>query len=289
LQDFPIQKITADNSAFPEQLKNIASSPRELFFRGELSKQNDKLFAVVGTRLCSDYGKEIAFSIAKDLSRAGLIIVSGMALGIDSWAHKGALEGGGQTIAVLGTGLDEKSIYPRENLKLARQILEKGGCLISEYPPEHPAAKFAFLERNRIIAGISEGVLVVEAKIKSGALNTAGWARKQGKKVFAVPGSVFSQNSKGCHLLIKQGARLTENANDILRELGLSSLASHQPAAANPDEGLILNALRQGALSIDKIIEITKLPAQKVSVNISIMEIDNKVKNLGANIYALTR
>jgi len=303
LAEFPIQSIELENPKYPASLKQILDPPKVLYFRGNFLTGNEKCFAIVGTRLASDYGKEIAFSIAKDLAKAVLTIVSGMARGIDSFSHQGALEAGkgspspiGEglpfsipTIAVLGTGLDEASIYPQENLKLAKKILESGGALISEYPPGTKGAKFTFPQRNRIIAGISLGVLVVEAKIKSGALITAHFGRQQKKKIFAVPGPIHSRNSQGCHLLIKQGAKLVENANDILKELGLTQLVSQRPTAASQEEQLIFNALRQGAMSIDKIIEITKLSAQTTSVNLSMMEIENKVKNLGGNVYALTR
>ncbi|MDD5750861.1 MAG: DNA-processing protein DprA [Candidatus Pacebacteria bacterium] len=287
LEKWLIRKIEHSSEEYPSLLGQIAKPAEALYFRGDFLAKDEKCFAIVGTRLASDYGKEIAFSVARDLTRAGLTIVSGMALGIDTWAHKGALENNGRTIAILGAGLGEKTIFPRQNLKLARAILEKNGCLISEYPPEYPAAKFTFLERNRIIAGISEGVLIVEAKIKSGALNTAAWARKQGKKIFAVPGDIHKPNSQGCHLLIKQGARLAESANDILKDLGIPRTIAQESRGSTPEEQMILDALRKGAADIDKIIEITKLPAQLVSVNLSIMEIDNKVKNLGGNTYAL--
>ena len=287
LEKWPIQKIENTDEKFPALLKQIPDSPKALYFRGNFLSENEKCFAIVGTRLTSDYGKEIAFSLANNLNQAGLVIVSGLAKGIDSWAAKGALESNGRTIAILGTGLDEPSFYPQENLTLAKKILENNGALISEYPAGTRGAKFTFPQRNRIIAGVSLGVLVVEAKIKSGALITTAFARQQKKKIFAVPGNIHSSNSKGCHLLIKQGAKLVESANDILKDLGLSPLASQQHPAANPEEKLILNALRQNALPIDKIIEITKLPAQAVSINLSIMEIENKVKNLGGNVYAL--
>ncbi len=301
LFDFPVQSITFEDKYYPESLRRISDAPKTLYFRGNINAEN-KCFAIVGTRKCSDYGKEIAFAIAKDLASAGLTIVSGMARGIDSWAHKGALaavEGRPQqifaevcplpTIAVLGTSLDEPSIYPQENLNLARQILEKGGCLISEYPSGTRGTVFTFPQRNRIIAAMSLGVLVVEAKIKSGASITAKYAGQYNKKLFSVPGSVHWQNSKGCHLLIKRGAKLTENANDILKELGLSSIFSKEKIAGNPEEQLILNVLNQGSLHIDKIIEQTKLAPQTVSSNLSIMEIQDKIKNLGGNVYAINR
>lgn len=215
-----IKTIRLEDKEYPLLLKKITNPPKILYFKGELLKE-EKYFAIVGTRRASDYGKEIAFSIARDLSEAGLIIVSGMARGIDSFAHKGTLERGGRTIAVLGTGLDEKSIYPKENLNLARKILENKGCLISEYPPKTSGLRQNFPERNRIIAGLSFGVLVVEAKFGSGALITANWAKRYRRKIFAVPGSIHFPNSQGCHFLIKQGARLVENANDILKELSL--------------------------------------------------------------------
>jgi len=303
LNNFPIQLIDFKSPAYPKLLKQILDPPAALYFRGNLTN-NEKCFAVVGTRLASDYGKEIAYAIAKDLARAGLTIVSGMAFGIDAFAHQGALEAATPrglpdsnplgvaicpTIAVLGNGLDEPSIYPQANLKLAKKILEQGGALISEYPVGTKAAKFTFPQRNRIITGMSSGVLVVEAKFKSGALITASFAKHQKKKIFAVPGSIHSRNSQGCHLLIKQGAKLVENANDILRDLGLSPLFSNQQSVNSPEEKLILDVLAQGGLAIDKIIEMTKLSAQLVSVHLSMMEIENRVKNLGGNVYAINR
>ncbi|PJA02368.1 DNA-protecting protein DprA, partial [bacterium (Candidatus Gribaldobacteria) CG_4_10_14_0_2_um_filter_36_18] len=277
----------------PLLLKKIANPPKILYIKGELLKK-EKCFAIVGTRRSSNYGKEIAFSIAKDLSEAGLTIVSGMARGIDTFAHKGALDvlrAGGRTIAVLGTGIDEKSLYPKENLKLARKILENKGCLVSEYPPGSPGLKQNFPERNRIISGLSLGVLIVEAKFGSGALITANWAKIQGKKIFALPGSIHFPNSQGCHFLIKQGAKLAENANDILKEFNLPCLTSgvKQVKGKTLEEQLILEVLKQENLHIDKIIEKTKLSPQVVSSILTLMEIENKVKNLGGNVYIITR
>ena len=217
-----IKTIKPEDKNYPILLKNIFNPPKTLYARGEILR-NEKCFAIVGTRRCSSYGEDIAFSIARDLSKAGLTIVSGMARGIDASAHKGALNANGRTIAVLGAGIDEKTIYPRENLKLSQKILENKGCLISEYPAETQGTKFSFPERNRIISGLSLGVLIVEADFGSGALITAKYAREQGKRVFVIPGSIHSINSRGCHDLIKKGAKLVENANDILKELSLSN------------------------------------------------------------------
>lgn len=286
LENWPIQKITLQDKNYPEKLREIQKPPLVLYYRGNLN-ENENCVAIVGTRRASDYGKEMAFDLARNLSRAGLIVVSGLARGIDSWATKGALQENQRTIAVLGTGLDEENFYPQENLSLAKQILEKNGSLISEYPAGTKGANFTFPQRNRIISGLSLAVAVVEARLKSGALITANWAKQQKRKIFAVPGPARSVNSEGCNWLIKNGAKLAESANDILKDLGLSPVASQESTSASPEEQLILKTLEQGARDIDKIIEATKLPAQAVSANLSMMEIENKVKNLGGNIYAL--
>lgn len=284
-----IETIKIEDKEYPEILKKIKDPPKVLYVRGEIPKE--PCFAIVGTRKCSAYGKQIALEIAGDLAKAGLVIVSGMARGIDTFAHKGALERNGKTIAVLGTGLDEKSIYPKENLKLAREILKNGGCLISEYPSGTPGYPSNFPARNRIISGLSLGVLVIEAKMKSGALITANWARAQKRKLFAVPGSIYSLNSKGPHFLIKRGAILIENADDILKELNLPrpKIPKKQNKGETPEENLILDILREKPLHIEKIIEKTNLPAKKILSILAIMEIKGQVRNLGGNIYGLRR
>ena len=213
-----MEKITIEDKDYPEQLKKIKNAPEALYFRGKI-KPDEVCFAIVGTRRCSSYGKQVALEIAGNLSEPGLTIVSGLAPGIDTFAHTAVVEQGGRTIAVLGTGLDEKSIYPKENIKLARKIVELEGLLISEYPPGTRGTRFSFPQRNRIISGLSKGVLVIEAKQKSGSLITAAYALEQGRDVFAVPGSIYSDYSKGTHKLIKQGAKLTEDINDIIEEI----------------------------------------------------------------------
>ena len=286
-----IKEISINDKSYPKLLKEIKDSPEVLYIRGELNP-DEQCFAVVGTRMASSYGKQIALEIAGELAEAGLTIVSGLAPGIDTFAHTAAVERNKRTIAVLGTGLDEKSIYPQSNLKLAQRILETGGCLISEYPSGTPGSKFTFPQRNRIISGLSIGVLIVEAKQKSGALITANWAKKQERKIFAVPGSVHSLNSKGPHYLIKTGAKLVENANDILKELNLVLSVSDTDRTVrgeNEEENLILEVLKEESLYIDKIIEKTKLSAAEVAGTLAILEIKGKVRNLGGNIYALMR
>jgi len=283
-----IKTISIKDKNYPKILKGIKDPPEILYLNGEILAE-ENCFAVVGTRRCSPYGKQMALEITGDLAEAGLTIVSGLAPGIDSFAHQATLERGKRTIAVLGTGIDEKSIYPRENLKLAQKIVESDGCLISEYPPRTHGSEFTFPQRNRIISGISLGVLIIEAKQKSGALITANWAKKQGRKVFAVPGPIHSLNSKGCHYLIKKGAKLVENVNDILKELNLPVREGvEEITGETPEENLILEILKKETLDIDKIIEKTKLSAAKVASALAILEIKNKVRNLGGNIYAVS-
>jgi len=283
-----IKTISINDKNYPKLLKGIKDAPEVLYYRGEILPA-ENCFAIVGTRLCSPYGKQVALEIAGDLAETGLIIVSGLAPGIDTFAHQAAVEREKRTIAILGTGINEKSIYPKENLNLAERILETGGCLISEYPPGTPGSNFTFPQRNRIISGLSLGVLVVEAKEKSGALITAEWARKQGRKIFAVPGSIHALNSKGCHYLIKNGAKLVENANDILAELNLPEITKPgNVVGKTEEENLILEFLKEEALDIDKIIEKTKLSAAQVASTLAILEIRGIVRNLGGNIYAIS-
>ncbi len=291
LKDFPIYQVPLNHSKYPEELKKLADAPSVLYFRGTLpSWTQENLFAMVGTRRSSDYGREIAYSFSKELSQAGLIIVSGMARGIDTFSHKGALVANARTIAVLGTGLDEKTIYPQENVSLARKILQKQGCLLSEYPPTYPGSKYTFPHRNRIISALSLGTLVVEAKYKSGSLITARHAKKQNKKIFTIPGSIYSLNSQGPHLLLKQGAILTGKPIDILKELDLSPTQIKplgQVSGVNAEQQIILQILAQGSLHIEKIIDQTKLSPQKVSSLISLMEIQGTIKNLGSNTFII--
>lgn len=297
-----IKTLHIRDKNYPKLLKQIKDPPEVLYYRGEILP-DENCFAIVGTRRCSPYGKQVALEIAGDLAEAGLTIVSGLAPGIDTFAHLAALEAGKKTIAILGTGLDEKSIYPKSNLKLTKKIVESGGCLISEYPLGTPGSKFTFPNRNRIISALSLGVLVVEAKPPlpkfwsggkeksgSGAIITAHHAFEQKRKVFAIPGSIYSSNSRGCHYLIKKGAKLIENANDILTELNLPEIT--RPGLVddgNREENLILEVLKEEALYIDKIIEKTKLPAARVASALAILEIKRKVRNLGGSIYCLKR
>jgi DNA processing protein len=273
---------------YPQELKKIKDPPKVLYYKGVLPGQDEKCFAVVGTRHCSPYGQQVTLKIAGDLSDSGITVVSGLAPGIDTYAHKTVVEKEKRTIAVLGTGLNEKSIYPQINLNLAKKILNFGGCLISEWADGTSGSKFSFPRRNRIISGLSSGVLVIEAKEKSGSLITADYATRQGKKLFAVPGPIYSQNSKGPNKLIKNGARITTEAEDILRELGVKNTYQNRKIEADgEDERLILEILKEENLTIDKIIEKTKLNASVTARTLALMEVSGKIRCLGGNIYSI--
>jgi len=287
---YDIKQISIEDDNYPKSLKKISGTPKILYYQGVFLKDSEICFAVVGTRNPTDYGKRVALQIVAELADMGLTIISGMAPGIDTLAHKVCVEKNKRTIAVLGTGLDEKSIYPRENLGLAKKIIETGGCLISELPVGTPGSVFSFPKRNRIVSGLSLGALIVEAKEKSGSLITADYAKKQGKKVFAVPGQIFTANAKGTNGLIKEGAVLTESAEDILKELKIQSLptkSSENFVNITPQEKLILLAIHEESLYIDKIIEATKLPAHIVGSTLALLEISGKIRNLGGGVYGL--
>ncbi|OGZ67055.1 MAG: DNA protecting protein DprA [Candidatus Staskawiczbacteria bacterium RIFCSPHIGHO2_02_FULL_34_9] len=285
-----IQEITIDDKQYPESLKNIKNPPKVLYYRGSFIKEEEKLFAIVGTRIPSDYGKEVTLKISSELAESGVTIISGMAPGIDTIAHKAVVEKGMRTIAVLGTGLDEESIYPKDNIGLSREIIENGGCLISELPAGTRGSKFTFPKRNRIVSGLSSGVLVVEAKEKSGSLITAKYAKEQEKNLFAIPGSIFSSNSKGTNSLIKEGAKIVTSTNDILETLDISDVElKGNLLIEDADEKLIINQLKEESLDINKIIEKTGLSPSAVATKLALMEISGTIRNLGGNTYALNR
>ncbi|MCI8272836.1 MAG: DNA-protecting protein DprA [Clostridia bacterium] len=214
-----IEKILINSKSYPIQLKNIYEPPKSLYVLGNKEILKQKSIAIVGSRKASEYGKKVAFKISSELSHKDINIVSGLALGIDTYAHLGCLHANckAKTIAVLGCGLEQ--IYPKENRHIAIDILKSGGCIISEYPCGTKIESKNFPERNRIISGLSNGVLIVEAAEKSGALITADFALEQGKDVFAVPGDILSNNSFGTNKLIKDGAILVTSSEDILKEI----------------------------------------------------------------------
>src|SRR3989338_1321826 len=282
-------EIKIEEKEYPAELKKIKDAPKILYYRGVLPRPDEKCVAIVGTRRYSPYGQQVSLKISGELADAGLTVVSGLAPGIDTFSQRAVVEKRKRTIAVLGTGLDEKSIYPQTNLDLSKKILEHNGCLISELPEGTPGSKFSFPKRNRIISGLSSAVLVIEAKEKSGSLITANYAIKQNKKLFAVPGPIYSLNSSGPNKLIKNGAKLIECSNDILKELDIAFAknSAQDLEPENEEEKLILDSLKEESLQIDQIIKKTKLSAPVVSAQLALMEISGKIRNLGSNIYSL--
>ena len=214
-----VEEISINNEKYPFILRNIYNPPKKIYAIGNIDILNQKGIAIVGSRKATEYGKKVALKISKELSENGFNIISGLAIGIDSYAHIGNLmnNGIGKTIAVLGSSID--NIYPKKNRNLAIEIIKKGGCIISEYPIGSKIETKNFPERNRIISGMSLGVVIIEATEKSGALITADFALEQGKDVFAVPGNIFMQNSIGTNNLIIDGAIVVTSTQDILKEI----------------------------------------------------------------------
>ncbi len=287
-----VKIIKIGDKVYPKLLKEIPNPPQKLWIKGEILPQDSNAIAVVGARKVTSYGRQVTESLVPGLTAAGLTIVSGMARGVDSIAHSTALAAGGRTIAVLGSGVDV--VYPSENKTLYQKIIQNG-AVISEFEPGTPPLRENFPVRNRIIAGLSLGVLVTEAAEKSGSLITAGFAGDFGREVFAVPGPVYSAMTEGTANLIKDGAKLVYRAQDILEELNLetiqlrSSKSSFGGQARDSVEGKIFGVLEDGPKHVDEIIKELTLPASQVIAALSLLEISGKVKNLGSGVYGVKR
>ena len=268
-------------------MRHIFDPPPLLYVWGNAEILAKDCFAIVGTRAHTDYGKRSAEDLTRAVARAGFAIISGMALGIDSIAHMTALEEKAPTIAVLGGGLSEQRWYPPQNRKLAHRILDAGGALISEQEPDVRAQIFTFPKRNRIISGMSKGVLVVEGDIKSGTMITAKAALDQGRDVFAVPGPMYASKSEGTNYLIQRGAQLVMRAEDILEAYGIYLPQQQEVKASNPAEAKILAALAGDPLSMDQIIRTSGLEASVATATVMVMEVNKKVRNLGNGKFVL--
>lgn len=272
---------------FPSRLKEIADPPFLLYVRGEVNWEQI-MIGVVGSRNMSDYGVQVTEKLAADLAANGVVVVSGLALGIDAIAHKATIDEGGTTVAVLGNGID--LIYPSTNLGLAKEILEHG-AIVSEYPcGVHPAA-FTFPARNRIISGLCQGLVVTEAAEGSGSLITARSALEQNREVFAVPGSIFNKNSFGTNSLIKMGAHPITSVQDIFDEFGIShpevATSFREIVGSSDDERTIIDILRLEPKHIDEIIIISGLSHSAVSSALTMMEVGGKIKHLGNMTFRL--
>lgn len=284
-----IKMLIETDPEYPRLLKEIPSAPYILYIKGDMNL-NAPMISIVGSRKYSDYGSRVAYAFAKDLAQAGITVVSGMALGIDAIAHRGAIDGGGKTIAVLGNSLDDKNIHPITNFRLSQEII-RNGCLVSDFPIETHASTGTFPARNRIVAGLSLGTLIIEAGEKSGTLITANLALDFNREVFAVPGQIFSPQSFGTNDLIKKGAKVVTGIRDILEELQLEErrlkTIPQARISESPEEEVILRTLSTDPLHIDNISKVSKLGTATVASTLAILEIKGWVRNIGGQNYII--
>lgn len=287
-----IKMLSYKDRGYPKLLREIHAPPLCLYYKGNLDILQAPLLAIVGSRKCSSYGLQVIQKILQDLLGGYKVVtVSGLALGIDTQAHKRTLEEKGKTIAVLGSGIDPGSLYPGQNRALAEKIINQGGLLISEFPPGTPALKQNFPQRNRIISGISLGTWVVEAAERSGALITSGYALEQNREVMALPGNIFSTASSGTNKLIKKGAKLIEGAEDIAETLDLTKIEksanNNKQTEINlsDTEKTIFSSLTHEPQDINRIIKKTNLTTSEVSSNLSLLELKGLIQKTGDSKY----
>jgi DNA processing protein len=279
-----INQLFLQNTDYPAQLAEIDGPPGSLFVLGDIPKE--PMIAIVGTRSMTNYGKRVTYELASELARAGFPIVSGLALGIDSVAHRAALDAGGKTVAVMPCGLDQ--IYPRKHRELAMEILATGGALVSEYEVGAETFKTNFVLRNRIVSGLCIGTIVTESGAKGGAMLTADFTIKQNRTIMAVPGDLYRSTSAGPNNLIHEGAPPIRSSADVLQALNLDTarIPAAIVSAQNPHEARIIQLLKDGMCRGQDLIDATELNAAEFSSIISLMEITGKVRNLGAGTWA---
>ena len=289
--------VTWGTQDYPPLLAQIPDAPLVLFLEGDAAALSLPQLAIVGSRNPTALGRDTAVQFARHLGRAGLAITSGLALGIDAAAHRGALDGGAKAVAVVGRGLD--AVYPPENAGLARRIVESGGAIVTDVPVGIGPLRHHFPRRNRILSGLAIGTLVVEAALQSGSLITARLAAEQGREVFAIPGSIHNAVARGCHRLLRQGARLVETVDDIFDELApiLGNLSSFVSAPASNDMGrvdarldkdyeILLDALGFEPASLDAIVSRTGLQTGAVASMLLILELDGRVQQQPGGLYS---
>ncbi len=283
-----------DDLVYPALLAGISDPPDLLFYKGRLSGQEERSIAIVGSRRETRYGRNQAHAIARDLAAKGVVIVSGLARGIDTAAHEGALDAGGRTIAVLGSGLS--NIYPQENKDLVERILQGGGAVISELPPAAEPLAFHFPVRNRIVSGLSHGLLLVEAREKSGTMITVGHALEQGREVFSLPGDVDAPGSFIPHQMIREGARLCTDAGDILEDMGWQVPETGKAVQMSlplenlsAEQSLIAEALRDEPRAFDELLVLTDLSASDLNTQITLMEMSGLLEALPGRVFSLLR
>jgi DNA processing protein len=290
MERLEVKVYTCQDADYPARLKEIYDYPPVLYVRGEFAPQDEWCLAVVGTRRATVYGRQVTEEMVTDLAQSNITIVSGLARGIDSVAHQAALAAGGRSIAVFACGLD--MVYPSENAKLAQRIMQQG-ALVSEYPLGTRPRPDNFPRRNRIMSGLSLGVLIIEADETSGAMITARMALEQNREVFAVPGSILSPASRGTNRLIQEGAKLVRNYTDILEELNLMTVARQMEMReiipASDTEAMLLKKLSAEPAHVNEICQGSGLPVATVSSTLAMMELKGLVKQVGPMNYVLAR
>ena len=294
LDEIGAYAVGMNGASYPDRLRPLSCPPRALFCKGTLPADGAPAAAVIGARRDTRYGRQQAQKIARDLASAGVVIISGLARGIDTAAHLGALEGGGKTVAVLGNGIS--SVYPPENRELCRRIIASGGCVISEFPPDAAPLSYHFPIRNRIISALSDAVILIEARKKSGTASTIGHALDQGKEIFALPGNVDAPGSELPLTLLKEGAQMLTCAGDVLEAMGWTSggrqmsMFDEEDALEKETEGdAILKALLREDQTFEELLEITGLDASELSARLTILEIEGRIQRIGGRAYSAVR
>lgn len=281
------QELSYKDDAYPDMLRHMKDPPNQLYWAGAAidSWIGRPRVAVVGSRKVSAYGRQVTLQLASELSEAGIVIISGLALGVDALAHQGALEAGGTTVAVLPCSLDK--LYPASNERLGKQIVAAGGALISEYPKNAPYMnKYNFVARNRIISGLADAVLITEAALDSGSLHTAEFALQQGLEVMVVPGNITSPTSVGTNNLLKVGATAVTNTQDVLRALGIEKVADRpRRSGSTPAEQTILKLLDGNVHEGDQLLNASQLPTDIFNQTLTMLEITGKITAGGANTW----
>lgn len=284
-----IKKLSLDRCPYLESLQYLAVPPAELYCLGDIPTERRPSVAIVGSRKPSSYGREVTAKIAHDLARRGVVIISGLALGVDAIAHQAALDAGGTTIALQANGLH--ALNPRTNRQLGEHIIEQGGAILSEYEPGIEAMKHQFLERNRLVSGLADAIIITEAAARSGSLNTAAHALEQGKEIYVVPGNITSPMSAGCNQLLRQGATPITSLDDIYAQVfpDQANTPAQQtlPLGSTSAETALITALASGIRDGDELLAQTKLTASEVNTALSMLEINGVIKPLGANRWTL--
>ncbi len=282
-----INSISPQDNKYLQIINTIAIPPKKLHFIGKIPDKRVPTIAIVGSRKPTAYGKEVTYQLAFDIAKRGVMIISGLALGVDAIAHRAALDAGGKTIAVLANGVD--IIYPATNRDLASDVLAHEGAIISEYEPGTEARDFQFLERNRIVSGLSDAIIVTEAAARSGTLSTAAHALEQGREVFVVPGNITSPLSAGCNNLIKQGAHPITCAEDVLEIIAPELLRPQSllPLGSTPLESKIISLLQSGIRDGEELQVLSEVDIVEFSRAITMMEISGTIRALGGNQWTL--